>query len=490
MARWAPLRRGSALRARIRCDRRPGERTTVRAACVRRTLEADALEAAEWPLVCAQVAAFASTPMGADRCRARGLDAATSVGEATTLCDQTDIAIGVLGGARGAGRPASLASVGDVGPWLDGIAQGRELDVRETDLVVSLIEGALEACEILDDLCEGTHAFDALQSRRVAVSDAVAAVCATVREAVIPGLLYLDARASPELSAIRADMKAAESELNALLRAASIELHRIGAAESPQVVIRRDRFCVPVRRGQQGQVEGGVTLDESKTGQTVYMEPGAAVQPNNVLVACRSREREEEKRLLRLLSSKLRAKDAAIRQVFDTVADIDLVFARARHARWLGGSRPTLVAAGEEKTSPVDLREVLHPVLLQPHLEPLPGDGAADGIAGGEGGEAPKPIDVVVPEAARVVTISGPNTGGKTAALKVSRRAHSAMLQRCHSQHIRRAAHRRILTHPLLSLSLYLSFAFSLCLSLSVSVVVPLFFLSSLFLSDSIHCQY
>jgi DNA mismatch repair protein MutS2 len=277
----------------------------------------------------------------------------------------------------------------------------------------------------------------------------------------------LDA-ASPALAAARA----ARRQNLLLLRRTSDEwartAHASGAAERAQVVVRRDRLCVPVRAGRQGELpRGSVALAASASGSTVYMEPAPLVPLNNAEAALGAAEAEEEERVLRELSAAVGGQSGALRRLVNAVTALDVAAARARHAAWLGAVEPRFSGPEEAaREGPVRVARALHPLLLQPSLPPppapplpdaaggpsAPAAGALAGLSvvpelwsrvapapatplpppgqqrGAKGAAAapppppppppPVPVDLLVPPGAAVVAVTGPNTGGKTASLK------------------------------------------------------------------------
>ena len=133
----------------------------------------------------------------------------------------------------------------------------------------------------------------------------------------------------------------------------------------------------------------GIVHDSSGSGQTLFVEPLAAVDDSNRLREAEVAERDEVARILRNLSSLVGAQAQALPALVTAAADLDLAFGRGRLSRsWRGA----LVAQSHE----VVLRGGRHPL-----LEP----GAA------------VPIDLELGDL-RALVISGPNTGGKTVALK------------------------------------------------------------------------
>lgn len=207
-------------------------------------------------------------------------------------------------------------------------------------------------------------------------------------------------------SELLASTRAARQENIATLRRTSDEwardLYESGAAERPQVVVRRDRLCIPVRAGRQSDLpRGSVALATSSSGSTIYMEPAPLVPLNNAEAALGAAEREEEDRILGELSGNVAAAEKPMRAVLVAVTALDIAAARAKHATWLGAVEPILknTTNGTENGTNLnytgtengtidsqDLRDTVsdlscglvrvlgavHPLLIEPLLPPLP----------------------------------------------------------------------------------------------------------------------
>src|SRR5690606_38531842 len=135
----------------------------------------------------------------------------------------------------------------------------------------------------------------------------------------------------------------------------------------------------------------GVVHDQSASGATVFIEPLAVVETGNELRRLQAEEEEEIRRILRALTEKVAASAGELVQTAESLAHLDFVFAKARLALEWNASAPRLGPANE-----LDIREGRHPL--------LPGDVV--------------PVSIKLKAGARALVITGPNTGGKTAALK------------------------------------------------------------------------
>ena len=136
----------------------------------------------------------------------------------------------------------------------------------------------------------------------------------------------------------------------------------------------------------------------SSSGATRFVEPLDSVDLNNELVELAEAEREEEARIARVWAENLRARLSDVEACLDRLAELDAIQARARYAE-----RVSAVEARIEAGGPIRLRGLRHP-LLERHLEEI-------------GGRC-IPLDLELDPADRILIVSGPNTGGKTVALK------------------------------------------------------------------------
>ena len=266
--------------------------------------------------------------------------------------------------------------------------------------------------------------FPLLSARAASIAD-LRPLAVAVRRAVLPNGEISD-DASPQLRQIRASMgrtrETIQKSLERLLRS------RGGDAGEDYVTLRNDRFVIPVRAAERRQVQG-VVHAASATGQTVFVEPFETVEHNNRLVQLSEDEAAEINRILDELSQRLRANLGPLRFAVETIAELDSVFARARFAREFDCTLPQFTSensrvpfshnqhAGDRAAQdqeqaeslpalelPVlDLKDARHPVLadtLRAH------------------GRSVVPMTLALGGSKTVLVISGPNTGGKTVALK------------------------------------------------------------------------
>ena len=250
--------------------------------------------------------------------------------------------------------------------------------------------------------------FPLLAARANSVADLRPLAVAT-RRAILPNGEISD-DASPELKRIRASMgrtrETIQKTLERMLRT------RGGESGEDYVTLRNDRFVIPVRAAERRQVQG-VVHAASATGQTVFVEPFETIEHNNKLVQLGEDEAAEIARILIELTERLRANLGPLRFAVETIAELDSIFARARFAREFDCSLPQFTTDNCSPPSSLDqpssecpaleLKDVRHPVLadtLRAHRRSV------------------VPMSLALGSEKTVLVISGPNTGGKTVALK------------------------------------------------------------------------
>ena len=161
------------------------------------------------------------------------------------------------------------------------------------------------------------------------------------------------------------------------------------------VTIRNERFVVPVIAGQRRKIDG-VIHGASSSGHTLFVEPLETIDLNNELVRLTEEEMREVHRILMEMTARLRGYGDSIRQTLRTMAELELIFAKARFASDFDCAIPRF---GER----LYLHDARHP-LLEDVLR--------------RRRKSPVPIWLELTRERRTLLISGPNTGGKTVTLK------------------------------------------------------------------------
>ncbi len=237
----------------------------------------------------------------------------------------------------------------------------------------------------------------------------------TFRNKILPDGT-LDDRASPELARIRRDVEKQRRFIQDSLRAYLRRLAEDGAAQDELVTIRGERFVIPVKTEQKRRVQG-VVHGASSSGQTVFVEPLETIEQNNELVRLLEEEQTEVRRILVEMTRRIAEHGEAILRASEVLGELELHFAKARFAE----DYHCVPAVFSEDPSPrLSFTKARHP-LLERSLR-LKGDAII-------------PITVELDGSRRELIVTGPNTGGKTVALKtiglLALMAQSGMLIPC-----------------------------------------------------------
>lgn len=292
--------------------------------------------------------------------------------------DETDQARSLLQERSGVG----IGSAHDIEPWIGRAARGGRLDpahfleIADTldataRLATSLAE---ERRALLRDLGRRLHPLPALRS--------------TLLRSFDPTGELLDT-ASPRLGGLRAAVRVAYDRLRRRLDSlVGSELG--GALQEPIVTMRNGRYVVPIRAEARARVKG-IVHDASGSGQTLFVEPLVVVELGNAWREAQSAVEEEEGRILDELSALVGANATLLRETLDALAQFDLWAAKAQLSAELDGSRPATSEHGD-----VVLLSARHP-----------------GLTG-----RVVPIDLRLGDGYTALVITGPNTGGKTVALR------------------------------------------------------------------------
>jgi DNA mismatch repair protein MutS2 len=301
-----------------------------------------------------------------------------------------------------AARELGFGALADPQGWLERIeGLGAALEPGEFLDAASLLE---TAAWLRQQFREEAVKFPLLAARAASLGD-FRDVNAAIRRCVLPNGEISD-DASAALRRIRSNITETRETIQKNLKQV---LHaRNAEAGEDYVTLRNDRFVIPVRAEHRRSLPG-VVHGASATGQTVFMEPFETVEANNQLVQLAEDEAAETLRILRELTDKLQMIRGPLLAAAGTIAELDSVFARARFARDFDAVMPEFSATNELR-----LVGARHPVLedklrkenraIVPMTLTLGVDRSA----------------IAAEEVERVLVISGPNTGGKTVALKTT----------------------------------------------------------------------
>ena len=223
---------------------------------------------------------------------------------------------------------------------------------------------------------------------------------AAVRRAVDPGGEVTDA-ASQALAAIRDRLRERRTTLRGSLE--GFLKGKDAKYLQEQVVTDRHGRYVLVVRAEHRDAIPGIVHGASSSGASLFLEPMGTVAINNDIVALEEREVAEVRRILLALTDAFRDRPDDLRRTVQAATDFDMIQARALFSRLVGGVEPTIADDGG-----LVLDAARHPLLIPELL----GRDARP--------RSPVPVDIRIEQPARVLVIAGPNTGGKTVALKTA----------------------------------------------------------------------
>ncbi|NJO95864.1 MAG: endonuclease MutS2 [Pleurocapsa sp. CRU_1_2] len=345
----------------------------------------ETLDLLEWQRLCQHLSTFAATKLGV--VAARQLKLPTTQTESENLLAQTKEIYNL---EQQLDSGWSFKGIKDVGAALERVGIGGILSAQELLDIATTLAGMRYLRRLID-------ANEELVTLAQLVAD-VRTYPELEQEIYhcIDDRAEITDRANPKLAGIRSEIKNLRSRIYTVLQ--GIIQRNPTAIQEAVITQRGDRFVLSVKPGQKETIKG-IVHDVSSTGSTYYIEPNVIIHLGNQLRQKERQEQREEEIILKGLSDKVAAVQDDLERVLIAATILDLATARARYGLWLEANPPRFI--NEEDTS---LRRLRHPLLVwqQRHEE----------------GTEVVPIDVLVKPETKVVAITGPNTGGKTVALK------------------------------------------------------------------------
>ena len=194
------------------------------------------------------------------------------------------------------------------------------------------------------------------------------------------------------LRKIRKSIQTAENKMRKRLDEIMGKLVKEGVAREGNPTIRNGRFVIPVIIEKKNRLKG-VIHDSSASGTTLFIEPLEVIELSNKVQSLKVEESREIERILKEICGELRPHAREIALNYDTLMEIDLIYAKSEISRIMNACAPILSEGGE-----VTLKKARNPVLEQ--LREV------------------VPLDYTQGDGVRTIVITGPNAGGKTVALK------------------------------------------------------------------------
>ncbi len=351
-------------------------------------IQSETLELLEWPRLCQHLSTFAATKLGAVAAHLVKIPDAQSQSE--QLLAQTKEVYQLESHLRAG---LSFEGIQDIGGSLEraerhGILGGDELLAIATTLAgtrqLRRVIDSQQNLPVLTDLVVDLRTYPELEQE--------------IHRCIDDRGQVTD-RASPQLAGMRTQLRGVRNQITRVLQ--GILQRQAGAVQEQLITQRGDRFVIPVKAPQKDAIPG-IVHDTSTSGATLYVEPNAIVPLGNQLRQLRAKEQAEEEAIRRVLTSQVAAVNPDLERLLAIVTTLDLACARARYSFWLGANPPRFIQRSEGEN--ITLRQLRHPLLVwqQQH----------------EQGQPVVPVDLLIQPQIRVVTITGPNTGGKTVTLK------------------------------------------------------------------------
>ncbi len=347
----------------------------------------ESLNLIEWPTVCRHLSTFAITPQGRKGCER--FDLPLDISSSQELLYQT-LEIGSLDIALDGG--ISFQGVHDLEIILLTCSKGGVAAGEDLLKVADTLRAARKLRKVI---------FDQLIRPRLSQLVKNIATLPDLQKLLEFGLDEggrIADRASTKLSELRRHRSAVRLQRKDILQ--DIIRKYSGLLQDNIVSERYGRPVLALKAGTSDQIKGMVH-DSSASGNTIYVEPQAVISIGNRLAKIDSEISDEERRLLASWSKEVGINANIIAQLGDILWQIEFALARARYSKWLNGV-PAILE--KEENTLFEIKDFRHPLLVWNDLH--------------EKKNTVVPTSFDVPSDLKVVAITGPNTGGKTVALK------------------------------------------------------------------------
>jgi DNA mismatch repair protein MutS2 len=351
-------------------------------------MNASALKALEFDRIVSVVTGLAVTSLGRDRL----VDLHPLTTTAEVLATQRATTEGTRFLADYPGFP--LRAPSDLGEIIDALGvEGRGLEPMR----LLGLSGYLESIEQSRQAITKVGAAFPLLRMLVETVASFKQEIADVRRKIEPSGEVAD-NASPALASIRERLRKQKQRLRTTLE--GFLRGRDAKYLQEQVVTDRNGRHVLMVRAEHRAAIAGIVHGGSASGASLFVEPLETVEINNDIVAHEEQEAEEVRRILLELTDAFRRRPEELERTIEVATELDVIQARARFSIMVGGVEPVIAADGT-----FDLMAARHPLLM---------------AKVGGNVEDPIPVDIHMRPPARVLIITGPNTGGKTVALKTA----------------------------------------------------------------------
>ena len=341
-----------------------------------------ALKKLEYDKIIKKLAYFAASPMAKQK--AEKLRPYTAMMDITAAQQETSEAVSMVL------RKGTLALGGlkEIRPQIKRAYMGGTLSMEELMNIGSFLyvcrrakdyaknENKAEVYEKLDDLFDMIVTIPALENK--------------ITTCILSETEMADT-ASSALHKIRREIKLYHDKVREQLNSIIASSAYRNMLQDPVITIRNDRYCVPVKN-EYRSVFQGMIHDQSNTGSTVFIEPLSVVQLNNKIKELQSDEKKEIEKILAELSALVAEQKEVLEADIEILIHLDFVFAKANLSLSMNGTQPLFNIRGY-----INIQKARHPLLDDKTVVP---------------------INIYLGKDFTTLLITGPNTGGKTVALK------------------------------------------------------------------------
>ena len=347
----------------------------------------ETLELLEWPILCNQLSTFAITAQCRIKCR--NLKFPSNIETSRDLIKET-IEIGSLDQFLEGGL--NFKGIHDLKQTLLRCLKGGVVTGEELLHVAETLRCARKLRRQIDEPFERP-----ITTKLLAQLSTLPELQKLLEFGIEEGGRVAD-RASPKLSELRRKANRCRLERNNLLHDL---MRRFSSSLQDNVISQRYGRPVLAVKAFGGDQIKGVVHDSSASGSTLYVEPQSVISMGNRIAEGDAKIFEEEQLLLRKWSTEVGENFSTLKVLCEIMLRLELALTRARYTNWLGAVAPTL---NLDPNTPIKLNNFRHPLLIWQERR--------------EDGESVVPISLEVSSSIKVVAITGPNTGGKTVALK------------------------------------------------------------------------
>ena len=283
----------------------------------------------------------------------------------------------------------SPSAVHDINPYLTRAGKGASLSGSELAVILAFLKAA-RRWELFFKDKDQQELYPTL-NEMTAQMNSCPELLSTLEKSIDPEGSVMDT-ASPELASLRRKKLSLQNKirdkLDEYLRGSGYRRY----LQENLVTIRSGRYVLPVKQEYRQNIQG-VVHDQSASGATVFIEPLAVVNMQNEVTSLQRREEQEIERILVMLSANVDTNSEMLSLNSSIYAELDFIIARGRLSLEINGNEPRLYQDSKEI---LFLENARHPLLTGEKV----------------------PLKVEMGDQVQTLVVTGPNTGGKTVALK------------------------------------------------------------------------